>query len=391
MLKNKKWFTLIEMLIVMTGFLILITIIFSLYISLIKIKYKVEARELLIQNSYYTMEKLNLELKNYWIDYEEYFNRKMVWCDNVSLYWDSFVWDVDDWNKDWKCDIFTQYWNANSFSVDRSQSKLYFCSSISLENNNPDFVIKNINIDSDWSWCFDVWYFSSPFYQSFLQYANSFFDVMWDVDYQTGIVWDNDDLDIWKWPIAIWDSDNVKELYLISKDWMKRIFFRRKLIETWDFDWDWISSWYLEKRYTIQMLKLRWFDAWEKHNFDITSKWVYDWKIDTWACDFEEWFICSWDSIWNDIYSWFHLPFDSDDGWVDLLDKNISISDWNISVYPNKNPFLSWKDWYVQYNPYFVLNFTSKLYGKIREKKLWKTIKDFSFSLQSMFDIKTYY
>ncbi|MEI6672857.1 MAG: hypothetical protein WCL02_06075 [bacterium] len=48
-----------------------------------------------------------------------------------------------------------------------------------------------------------------------------------------------------------------------------------------------------EKLYTLQILKLKGFDAGSNHNFDInTSSGVYDGKIDTRACDYAQGFIC---------------------------------------------------------------------------------------------------
>jgi len=66
------------MIIVMTGFFVLLTIVIQIYNKMIRIKYTVEAKQHLIQESYYTLEKMNIELKNYNIDFEEYYNRKMV-------------------------------------------------------------------------------------------------------------------------------------------------------------------------------------------------------------------------------------------------------------------------------------------------------------------------
>lgn len=45
--------------------------------------------------------------------------------------------------------------------------------------------------------------------------------------------------------------------------------------------------------YTIQILKLRGFDAGKEHKFDAENdSEVYDGKIDTWACDYGQQFIC---------------------------------------------------------------------------------------------------
>ncbi|MEI7919213.1 MAG: hypothetical protein WCH65_03245 [bacterium] len=56
----------------------LLTVITTTYIRMITLKYNIQARTNVTQDSYYAIEKINLLLKDYTIDYEEYFNRKNV-------------------------------------------------------------------------------------------------------------------------------------------------------------------------------------------------------------------------------------------------------------------------------------------------------------------------
>jgi hypothetical protein len=58
---------------------------------MIKLKYNIQARTNVTQDSYDAIEKINLMLKDYTIDYEEYFNRKNVGCDNYN---DNFIRDA---------------------------------------------------------------------------------------------------------------------------------------------------------------------------------------------------------------------------------------------------------------------------------------------------------
>ena len=51
---------------------------------MIRLKYNIQARTNIIQDSYFTIEKINILLKDYTIDYEEYFNRKNVGCDEYT-------------------------------------------------------------------------------------------------------------------------------------------------------------------------------------------------------------------------------------------------------------------------------------------------------------------
>jgi len=81
----------------------------------------------------------------------------------------------------------------------------------------------------------------------------------------------------------------VQELYLISQDGTRRIFLRRTLLDSGDRNGDGIISGDTEYFYTIEMLKLRGFDAGSDHNFNTSSSsGVYDGKIDTRACDYAQ-------------------------------------------------------------------------------------------------------
>jgi type II secretory pathway component PulJ len=72
---KRKSFTLIEVIVSITIFFVLLVVIVGLYTKMARLKYNIQARQSLIQNSYDAMEKINLLLKDYSIDYEEYFNR----------------------------------------------------------------------------------------------------------------------------------------------------------------------------------------------------------------------------------------------------------------------------------------------------------------------------
>lgn len=62
----------------MTIFFIVITLVMKFYVYLVGMKHELEGRQLLIENSYFMLEKLQVQMKNYTIDYEEYFNRSAV-------------------------------------------------------------------------------------------------------------------------------------------------------------------------------------------------------------------------------------------------------------------------------------------------------------------------
>ncbi|MEI6672856.1 MAG: hypothetical protein WCL02_06070 [bacterium] len=61
-------------------------------------------------------------------------------------------------------------------------------------------------------------------------------------------------------------------------------------------------------------------------------------------------------------------------------------------IYPSKNPQYALAEDNVQINPYFTINFTSKLYGKIRQKRLGiQDINTFQINLQTTFNTKNFY
>ena len=332
-----RWFTLIEMLLAITWFFLIMVIVLSAYIKISDMRNSIDARQNLIQESYFALEKLNILLRDFTIDYEEYFNRSMVGCDTNTWDFSRDVWD------NWYCDLFTNYWNANNILSDTSSHERYYCSSQKTQTE-PQIVFTWYAMD--WTWC------AISGYQSFGQYRQQFRDMKWDTN-GAWVVNDDDDMDMWIWPFAILNYTWVKELYLISQDGTQRVFFRRALVWSWDRDWTWWISWDTEKRYNLQVLKLRWFDAWNNHDFDVNnSSWVYDGFIDTWACDYSLWFQCNGSWVWW-WYSWYYLPSDANDWRANMFPKNITISDRNLIISPTKNPQYIWKEW-LQINPYFT-------------------------------------
>jgi hypothetical protein len=270
--------------------------------------------------------------------------------------------------------------------VPSTERKIYFCSSTNTDETIPQRVLPNTEVQNG-SWCLNTGQ------QSFGQYGWQFRDVKNDVDSVAGAWNDDDDENVMKWPSAIDNPTNTQELYLISQDGKSRIFIRRALIESGDFNNDGIAwSGDSEKRYTLQILKLRWFDAGNNHDFDTNnSSGVYDGTIDTRACDYAQGFMCHGNWIWS-LYTWYKLPSDQNDGWVNIFQKNITISDRNLIIYPTKNPEYALAENNIQINPYFTINLTSKLYWQIRRKRLGiANIDNFQINLQTTFNTKNFY
>jgi hypothetical protein len=109
----------------MTIFFIILVIILVGYIQVIQVRDGIDARQSLIQESYFNMEKLNIVLRDFTIDYEEYFNRSRVGC-HKPLSEEAF-----SWNQTGHCSLFTNYGNGNNIvPLSSGNFLLYHCSSI---------------------------------------------------------------------------------------------------------------------------------------------------------------------------------------------------------------------------------------------------------------------
>jgi len=379
----KKSFTLLEVIVAVTLFLIIFTTIISLYTKMVNIKYTIQAQQAIIQWSHNVVEKINLLLKNYTLDYEEYFNRQRVWCVGNTAVGDNFAWNTDI---AWHCTNFSAYGNTNALSLASSSwlHIVYYCSS-QVSESSPYFVLTG-DVQAG-SGCAILGQ------QSFGEYLQQFWDRKKDVDNTPGAVGDEDDEDVLLWPPAILDTTGIQELYLISPDGKQRVLIRRALVESGDWNYDNQISGDNEYLYTLQILKLRWFDAGDHHNFNASaSSGIYDGKIDTWACDISQWFSCHGTSVGNSIYSWYKLPADVDDGRVNLFDQDITISKRNLVAYPDRNPSYALADDAAQISPYFTVSLQSKPYAKIWLKRIKPNpIDKFQFTLQTSFGIKSVY
>lgn len=378
--KPRKYnsFTLIELLLVTVIIGFIMPIMVWVYSFLIKANKDIIARQTAIQQWYEFFERLNILMQDYTIDYEEYFNRQMIGC---VAWWgtgSNFKWNI--WIS-WHCTTFTAYWNENSTQRNIGQHHIinsgfhdiYSCSS-SVSNNTEG----NINWFRHAIQQSDCWKFWVK--QWFGQYEALFTDVK-------EVKLDNDDEELWRMVTnndirAIRDDKNIQELYLISHDGKKRLYFRRNLVNQ--------SSGYAQ--YRVQLLRLRWFDAWQKHDFSTTgNEWLYDWQIDTWACDSSMWFEWNWPSIWW-AYSNYHLPSNVDDCRVDLTYWKTNLYTRNISISPLWDPDLFWAEQDRQINPYmtiFILNwvYLPEFFGKTAGS----SIMDFKVPLKTTINMKDFY
>ena len=278
-------------------------------------------RQVVVEEAHYLTQFFKTALQNYSPDYEEYFARRTMWC-----------WDIDQW----QCSIRTQYGNANSIpDQDLDNHVLYYCSTDSSSLTEDGVIYVEWIIDA---WCVDAGYLQAPYYQSYGQYAQQHIDVWADTNADGFFIWDTDDISVWMWPIAT--PDNIQELYMIDEEKSQRIFIRRVLTQTGDWNQDGVRDSENESTYALQILKLYGLDAWSDHWYTVGMTGVLDGVVDTRVCDTQEWFICSGTALgW--LFSWFSIPQDENDGRVTLTDDTVSIRDRHIRIYPQQDPYLA--------------------------------------------------
>lgn len=367
--KIKKAFTLFEIMLALIIFSTLVGILFTTYININKSELNISNQQLISKTTNDFLERLHDLSIDYTIDYEEYFNRQLSNCQNNTNEFTR--------NTQWTCDSFSNYWNTGNENI----SWPYYCNSTSSYSSVSWY--QSFLIGSQW-WCRE----NLTWNQYYGEYKRQFRDTTdeylndWN-DLFTGI-----------WPIAIAQNTWVQELYLINKSWDSRVLFRRKYITGFDIDWDWFFTWDKEWLYSIQTLKLKWFDAWLNHNFDTwwSNWWVYDSFIDTRACDTQAWFVCAWYSIWNWEYSWYNLPADVDDGWVDITDSSVTISSRNFEIYPAKDPYLAKDDIDNLLDPFVKIILAANVYKSqideniILQTSIWFKNRYFNFPRQNILE-----
>lgn len=389
-LKLKKWFTLIEIVTATTLFFLILVNLIAIYNRMLDLKTTIQVKQSLVQNAYTIMERMQWLIKDYTIDYEEYFNRRTVGCDDALP--STYSRNVQSGSANGHCDLFTQYGNSNSFLTNTSDRGLYYCSSTGNNQTDPKTVIVNTNLTSQEGCRSPA---AGSWFQSYGQYALQFLDALQDVDFAPGPVGDNDDLELWDGPDSFTQDQTwwVQELYLISKDHKKRILIRRSLIESWDRNWDGIiGNVATDNLFTLQILKLTSFDAGTQHNFDPnSSSGVFDWAIDTRACDLSQGFICNGTGV-GPVFSGYKLPSDADDGRAPLFGSDLTISDRYIQIEPTKDSSLAYKNNAAQINPTIKLVVTFQPYWRARGKRLTRGWLDQQqLTLQTTFAIKTHY
>lgn len=367
MIKNQKiWFTLVE---IMLGILIFSIVILAWFQALSRVniwKVKLYTETDIEKQAFYFSEKMFEMIKWAWtVDYEEYFNRKVVWNTTyLSWHFDKNTWFGNYWSG-WN--LVTNYWDW-----------FYYCLSWNSASMWTWWCYYN-NFNNYWTSLWNNKQRFGQYYYQFIDYNSNQDDdatqcwawkPIWDEDCDWNFIWDDDDEYLGVWPSVFTGWENVHELYFITKDNKKRTLFRWNVISdpkkpssaNCDFSsqstptWSWCL-------WTIQFLKLDWKDIWFSHNNSWT--WLYDWKIDTWLYD---------ESIyWANKIAWSW----SESKWVNLFPDYINVSDVSFYVYPNKYNKYSWadNDSWVNIAPYVRINMTLSPSRKKIPQIKWKIPK----------------
>lgn len=369
---NNKAFTLIEIMVWIMIVSIVMIWWFQALISITIWKSKLIQETDIQKESFYFTEKLFEMIKKWWtLDYEEYFNRRIIWNSTYSS-WHylvaSWFWNFwRNWTVFTTSTPFTTYWEW-----------FYHCRSDNWSQMT-------------WTWCFTTFnswsinYLASNSHQRYGEYSFQFRDYNsnydddgwnpWDENWDWNIIWDDDDEYLWVWPEAFTIWSELKELYLISWNKKNRILFRWSVIKDPDapswcsFDASNNITW-SGCLWNIEYLKLEWEDRWMDHNLSIVDSTQWDWVVDTWVINKD----FTW---WASIVAW-----TTNTPWVPLFPSSINVSEFKIYAYPNKDIWYDWKNDTAWSNiaPYLILKLKLMPSWKSR-KKIWWAWKELDFSM----------
>ena len=370
--KSSRAFTLVEVLLSIT--IISTMIIIGFYaLSFITIgKVRLVENTKIQKEAFYFSEKLFEMIKRGWvIDFEEYFNRDQLEATNQFTAW-HFQNLTGFWNfwRGWVVGDSSQYWSSIYYCVSPDSWPMWENWCMGTNNANTLSLTGTVLRDID--------YQNSP--QRYWQYAQNFLDYnadtdenFWDEDGDNRIDLDDDDEYLGQWPIVFWTWANLHELYLNSQQWSKRTMFRWTVIEdpdkpasdNCDLTSDASTPTGTGCLGTIEFIELDARDWWHNHDTSVEDAdgSQYDWIIDTW--------------IVNSKFSGNNTTVfgsNTTNYWQSLFPDSITVENFQVFAYPNKDIDLAWKDWNsdVNQSPYVRISMTIKPSWKNRKKIRWK-------------------
>ncbi len=345
MIKNKFWFTLIEIILAMTVFAIIMTSILLSVENLSIARIRTENRVKLLEELYYFSEQLASNIKEWWtIDYEEYWNRQGYWNTVLS---GAITMGAIGWAYSGATGV-GNYGAGGSIGSTTYGGWLYYCTSSGVrmgtggclsDFNKPTNAPAGMTTDYAWT----------P--QRYGQYALQFMDYNsnvdgdgWDEDGNGSILDDEDDKDLGNGPTTF--SGALPELYLVNlvEYPKKRTFFRYVVRQdpnaysgTTLINCSISNTWALNDGCmgNVQVLRMTWLDIGYTHSWSTTDPGAFDGKVDTWILHPD----------WPNgvaIPSWQRLATGTGDEWVDLFPNSINVKSLQFTLYPQKDPWISW-------------------------------------------------
>ena len=323
------------------------------------------------KESFYFTEKL-FEMIKKWgtLDYEEYFNRSIIWNSTYSGHFDKPSWFWNFWS--WLTLVpWTDFGWGFYYCISDIGTKMWTGWCV----DNPNFNSATYDFSSDqqryWEYSFQFIDYNSN-KDSDYHATNCPTWIKWDENCDWNIINDDDDEYLWNWPEVFNAWEIIPELYLIS--WYKnlRTLFRWSVkldINAWwnlcdieNATWSWCI-------WTVEYLKLEWRDFWMDHDDNLPDSTQYDWVNDTWL-------------IHSDFQWWGDVAWISDINWVSLFPETINVTEFNVRAYPNKDLWLAWNsdDISLNVSPYVIVNLKLKPSWQSRSKIKWEW-KELDFSM----------
>ena len=364
-LSNKLAFTLVE---IMVWILIVSMILIWWFQALSAVtiwKAKLIQKVDMQKESFYFTEKLFEMVKEWWtLDYEEYFNRSVIW----NTLYSSWHYNVVSW--------LGNYWKWWSVWSTNYGNNSYECISIDASNIMT------------WTGCVTIYNSGSTDYTweqqryweynlQFIDYNSNYDSDLWDENGDWNIKWDDDDEFIWDWPIVFSSWTYMPELYLLSWNKQVRTYFRWSVNQdpnattwnncTFDSNNNITGSWCL---WTVEYIRLLWKDWWIDHDSLTNDSTQNDWIIDTWIIDPE----INW---WAVTVAWSWII-----NWIPLFSDAINVSEFKIYSYPNKDLNLAWKnaDKSINVSPYTLIKIKLKP-SWLTKRKIWWDWEELDFSM----------